>query len=136
MCGDIDITVVGEDPYSTDKILEIFGELYKLGKFRSYFIAGDWDDPRKGSEFPDGKYIGLKQKKGSERWKVDIWFLDKEAYKKRSSDFDMSHIELSDEQRVNILNIKKQRNDQKIDIGSYEIYQAVLKNNTQDISEV
>ena len=51
--GDIDITVVRDEPYSIEDVFEIFKTLYFTGKFRSYFIKGDWDDPREGEEFPN-----------------------------------------------------------------------------------
>jgi hypothetical protein len=52
--GDIDISVVRQKPFTIEEIFDIFKNLYFNGKFRSYFIGGDWDDPRKEQEFPEG----------------------------------------------------------------------------------
>ena len=57
--------------------------MYFHGKFRSYFIGGNWDDPRKGKEFPNGYYIGLKEKFKSESWKFDIWFVSEVEFANR-----------------------------------------------------
>ncbi|MBN2094233.1 MAG: hypothetical protein JW740_02605 [Candidatus Zambryskibacteria bacterium] len=77
MHGDIDMRVVRDKEFTVEEVFEIFKELYFAGKFRSYFISGDWDDPRKGKEFPDGCYVGIKMDLNDERWKLDIWFVSK-----------------------------------------------------------
>ncbi len=127
MHGDIDVTVVRDNPYSAEEILNILKALYLKGKFRSYFIKGDWDDERKGNEFPHGHYIGMKQRLNGEKWKVDVWFVDKEESENRNKNLlDIASITLTEEQREVILEIKKYRMDNKLDISGQQIYEAVL----------
>ena len=108
MHGDIDITVVRENPYTSEEVLDILKFLYLKGKFRSYFIKGDWDDSRKGAEFPHGHYIGLKQRLNGEKWKVDIWFVSREEFEERKGNFlNIGDVTLTNEKRELILEFKK-----------------------------
>jgi hypothetical protein len=124
MHGDIDISVVRDEKYTVEEIFEIFKQLYFQGKFRSYFIGGDWDDPRKGQEFPDGYYIGLKEKVNGEKWKFDIWFVNETEYAKRNFNHNLETSPI--EQKELILECKKYRNDNKISITGQEIYDMVI----------
>lgn len=125
MHGDIDISVVREQPYTANEVFDIFKELYFKGAFRSYFIGGDWDDPRKGAEFPNGYYIGLKEKINSGRWKVDIWFISHAEYEKRSVNEERLKT-ITDTERTLILTCKEYRNANKLSVTGQEIYNAVL----------
>ncbi len=129
--GDIDISVVREKPYAVEEVFEIFRALYFKGTFRSYFIGGDWDDPRKGAKFPEGYYIGLKEKINGERWKVDVWFVSEKEFKKRSAN-DTRMANLSAEQRSLILSCKEYRNRNKLPMVSQEIYDAVIEGRLKD----
>jgi len=135
MHGDVDITVVRDKPYSIEEVFEIFKCLYFKRKFRSYFIGGDWDDPRKGTEFPNGYYFGLKEKIGGERWKFDVWFISEKDFKERNKLFSINKIELTDEQREQILFFKKYRKDNKLDVLGQTIYKAVLEGKCRTIKE-
>lgn len=134
--GDIDITVVRENPYSAEEVLDILKALYLKGKFRSYFIKGDWDDDRKGNEFPHGHYIGMKQRINGNKWKVDVWFIGKKEFESRkATSLDIGSVSLSNEQRELILEIKKYRQDNHLDISGQEIYDAVLKRGIKSVAE-
>ena len=135
MHGDVDIVVVRDEPYSIEEVFEIFKDLYFKGKFRSYFIGGDWDDPRKGNEFPNGYYVGLKEKVEGEKWKFDIWFMSRKDFKDRDKSFSIDKIKLTDEQKELILLFKKYRKDNKLDIIGQAIYKAVLEGNCKTIKE-
>ncbi|MEK7552268.1 MAG: hypothetical protein AAB534_02515 [Patescibacteria group bacterium] len=136
MHGDIDITVVRENPYLAEEVLDILKFLYLKGKFRSYFIKGDWDDSRKGAEFPHGHYIGLKQRLGEEKWKVDIWFVGRAEFEDRKKKFlNIGDVVLTGEQRELILSFKKYRNDHNLDISGQEIYDAVLNKSIKNIKQ-
>ena len=136
MHGDIDISVVRSEPFTIDEIFEIFRKLYFEGKFRSYFISGDWDDPRKGDEFPKGYYIGLKEKLNGERWKIDIWFVGEEEYKRRDGEFQINKITLTTKQKENILRLKKERNEQHLSISGQTIYRSVIEKGVSTLDEV
>lgn len=125
MHGDVDISVVRGQEFSVDEVFEIFRELYFQGKFRSYFIGGDWDDPRKGNEFPKGYYIGLKEKLGGERWKFDIWFVSEKEFAKRNDNPALKGA--SEQQRELILLCKQYRNEHKLAVTGQEIYDRVLR---------
>jgi hypothetical protein len=136
MHGDIDISVARESKYTIEEIFEIFRDLYSQQKFRSYFISGDWDDPRKGKEFPDGNYIGMKEIVDGEKWKIDIWFMDETELARRKNNHELKNI--TDEHKELILECKKYRNDNKISITGQEIYDKVLDKkwkNLEDLKE-
>lgn len=124
MHGDVDVSIVREKPFSIEEVLEIFKSLYLKGKFRSYFIGGDWDDPRKGAEFPKGYYIGLKEKLDGERWKFDLWFLGREEFNKRSDNPKLKS--LTEGQKKLILECKQVRSQDKLAVTGQEIYDLVL----------
>lgn len=127
MHGDLDISIVRENSFSVEEVLEIFKTLYLKGKFRSYFIGGDWDDPRKGVELPRGYYIGLKEKVNGERWKFDLWFLSKEEFEKRADNPKLKL--LTEDQKRLILECKQVRNENKLSVTGQEIYDLVLNGN-------
>jgi hypothetical protein len=135
MHGDVDITVVQEKPYLIDGVFEIFKSLYFEGKFRSYFIKSDWDDPRMGNEFPNGYYIGLKDKINGEKWKFDIWFVSRKDFEERNKSLCIDKIQLNEEQRESILLLKKYRKENKLDIPGVVIYKAVLDGNCKTIKD-
>ena len=134
MHGDIDISVVRDTEFSIEEILDIFRMIYLQGNFRSYFIGGDWDDPRKGNEFPKGHYIGLKEKIDGERWKFDIWFLSTEEFAKRTTNEAL--LTISDEQRGLILECKQYRNENKISVTGQEIYDLVISSEIKTVDDL
>lgn len=137
MHGDIDVSVVREKPYTTEETMKIFETLYYNGNFRSYFIGGDWDDPRKGAEFPVGKYIGLKEKINGERWKIDLWFISADEFAKRKNESDESVlINMSEEKKKLILECKKFRNENKFEITGKQIYDLVIGDKVKNSVEI
>lgn len=136
MHGDIDLVVVRDIPYTKDEIFNVMRELYIKDYFRSYFISGDWDDPRKGAEFPIGHYLGLKLKIGDERWKFDIWFVGRNDYEDRQKDFQIKNAIVTPEQKKTILYFKKYRNDNKLSISGFHIYDAVLNKNCKTVEDL
>ncbi len=133
MHGDIDISVVRDQEFSVEEVFQIFRELYFQGKFRSYFIGGDWDDPRKGKEFPKGYYIGLKEKLDGERWKFDIWFVSEKEFANRNDNPALGTA--SEQQKELILLCKQYRNEHKIAITGQEIYDKVLGKEWKSIDD-
>lgn len=133
MHGDVDISVVREREFSIEEVFNIFKELYFEGKFRSYFIGGDWDDPRKGNEFPKGYYFGLKEKVNGERWKFDIWCMSEAEFARRSDNPALATA--TPEQRALILQCKQRRNEHKISITGQEIYDAVLNGTWKSLED-
>ena len=133
MHGDIDISVIREKVFSKEEVLQIFNSLYLEGKFRSYFIGGDWDDPRKGNEFPRGYYVGLKEKIEGETWKIDIWFFSEEEFKNRPSTAELQSID--DEKRNLILECKQYKKDTGIKVSGKEIYTLVLSGEVKSIED-
>ena len=134
MHGDIDLSVVRERPFTTEEVFNIFKDLYFKGKFRSYFIGGDWDDPRKGREFPEGYYVGLKEKINGERWKIDVWFVSEKEYEKRSTD-ERRMNNLTHEERALVLSCKEHRNNHKLSITGQEIYDAILNGKWKSVKD-
>lgn len=136
MHGDIDIMVVRDIAYSSEEVFEILKVSYGQGKFRSYFIKGDWDDDRIGKEFPLGHYIGMKQRLNGSKWKVDVWFVPKKEFEERAaSRLNISNISLSSAQRELILQMKKNRQEHTLDISGQEIYEAVLQGGVENLEQ-
>jgi hypothetical protein len=135
MHGDIDFEVTRAKKYSRPEVLKIFNQLYLQNKFKSYFIGGKWDDPRIGKEFPNGYYLGMKTRFAGETWTVDVWFMDENEYIKRAKKCSFFWKKISNQQRELILALKKFRNDNKIKISGYEIYEAVLKKKINSLKE-
>jgi hypothetical protein len=136
MHGDVDVAVVRDVPYTKDEVFTVMRTFYDKGFFRSYFIAGDWDDPRKGAEFPVGQYLGLKLKVGDERWKFDIWFVGRKEYEDSQKNFQIKNAVVDPEQKETILYFKKYRNDNNLPISGFHIYDAVLNKNCTTIEEL
>jgi len=135
MHGDIDIEVVRVKKYSKEEIAEIFKKLYLQDKFQSYFIKGNWDDPRLGKQFPNGNYIGLKEKVVGEKWTIDIWFMSDEEFYQRAKKNPFLRQEITASQRELILSLKNFKNKHKIYITGYEIYGLVLQGKIKSLPE-
>jgi hypothetical protein len=135
MNGDIDIEVVRAKKFTKKEVAEIFTKLYLADKFRSYFLKGNWSDPRLGKEFPNGNYIGLKEKIDGESWKIDIWFMSEEEFYQRAKKTAFIRQEITAAQRELILTLKKYKNDQKIYFTGYQIYELVLGGKVKSLKE-
>jgi hypothetical protein len=135
MNGDIDIEVVRAEKFTKKEIADIFTKLYLSDKFRSYFLKGNWSDPRLGEEFPNGNYIGLKEKVAGESWKIDIWFMSEEEFYQRAKNTAFICQEITAAQRELILALKKYKNDQNIYFTGYQIYELVLQGKVKNLQE-
>lgn len=127
MYADIDMKVILDEPFTSDEVLRIFNELYKINEFHSYILKGDWNDPRIGDEFPNGLYVGVKKKINDEAWKIDIWFVERTEYERlRKSYLSISNTKLSDKQKLFILKMKQLKKEGKIKFLSQTLYEAVI----------
>jgi hypothetical protein len=136
--GDIDIKVIRDTDYTQDEIFTILKDIHDTcdDNFRSLFIKADWDDPRLGQQFPNGRYIGLKTYINDERWKFDIWFISEAENTRDRGKLDISRIELSEEQRLKILEFKQYRKENDLKAPGQEIYEAVLDKGIIDPEEL
>jgi len=127
--GDVDIKVIHESDFTQDEIFIILKDINdSCGEnFKSLFIKADWDDPRLGQQFPNGRYIGLKTYIDNERWKFDIWFISETEAGRERGKIDIRKVTLSDEQREKILEFKQHRKDHNLKVSGQEIYEAVLE---------
>ncbi len=132
--GDIDIKVIRDTDYTQDEMFSILKDVHDTcgDNIRSLFIKADWDDPRLGQQFPNGRYIGLKTYINDERWKFDIWFIPEAENSKDRGKLDISKMDLSKEQRLKILEFKQYRKDHNLKISGQEIYEAVLEKELTD----
>lgn len=133
MHGDIDIVVHRPQGYTIEEVFAIFKKLYFAGQFRSYFIGGDWNDPRKGAEFPNGHYVGLKDVFADQRWKIDIWFISSQEFESRNNNAALHN--LSEQQRFLILECKAYKHQNKISLASQQIYDAVIAGQWQELGD-
>lgn len=127
--GDIDIKVVRDSDYTQDEMFVILRDIHDTceDNIRSLFIKADWDDPRFGQQYPYGKYIGLKTSLNDERWKFDIWFISEEENERDRGKLDISKADLTEEQRLKILEFKQYRKEHSLKVSGQEIYEAVLE---------
>jgi hypothetical protein len=127
--GDVDIKVIRDSEYTQDEIFTILKDIHDTcgDNFRSLFVKADWDDPRLGQQFPNGRYIGLKTYVNDERWKFDIWFISEDENNRDRGKLDISKIDLTEEQRLKILEFKQYRKEHNIKVSGQEIYEAVLE---------
>jgi hypothetical protein len=135
--GDIDIKVIRDTDFTQDEMFAILKDIHDTcgDNFRSLFIKADWDDPRLGQQFPNGRYIGLKTYINDERWKFDIWFISEAENSRERGKLDISKMKLSEEQRLKILEFKHYRKDHSLKVSGQEIYEAVLEKAFDDPKE-
>lgn len=127
--GDIDIKVIRNTDYTQDEMFTILKDIHDScgDDIRSLFIKADWDDPRFGQQYPYGRYIGLKTQINEERWKFDIWFISEAEAARNRDTLDISKVELTEEQRTKILELKQYRKEHNLKVSGQEIYEAVLE---------
>ena len=132
--GDVDIKVIKDADFTQDELFAILKDVYDTcgDNFRSLFIKADWDDPRLGQQFPNGRYIGLKTYVNDERWKFDIWFISEKENNRDRDKLDISKTSLTDEQRLKILDFKQYRKENGLKVSGQEIYEAVLEKDFTD----
>jgi hypothetical protein len=129
MHGDVDIKVIRDTDYDQDEIFIILKDIHDTcgDNIRSLFIKADWDDPRFGQQYPYGRYIGLKTMIGDEHWKFDIWFISETEAVRNRGVLDISKMNLTDDQRLKILDFKQYRKEHGLKVSGQEIYEAVLE---------
>ena len=127
--GDVDIKVIRETDYTQDVMFTILRDIHDTcgDNIKSLFIKADWDDPRFGQQYPYGKYIGLKTSLNDERWKFDIWFISEEENERDRGKLNISKADLTEEQRIKILEFKQYRKEHNLKVSGQEIYEAVLE---------
>ena len=121
--GDIDIHITNPG-VTKDFAIEALNKLIKQGFFNGYLFY-DWIKFRK-AEFPKGYYLGLKTTFNQKKWKIDIWFLQKNDEKEIEL-MDLIEKNLDKKSRLTILKFKDIRNSRNLEIPSSKIYQAVIK---------
>lgn len=130
--GDIDIYVIDEQ-FCKERAIKCLHDLISKNTFRGYLFYDFVSRRKKG--FPKGYYIGLKTRHGGNKWKVDIWFM--KTMDGPSSRF-MKKIlsELNDDKRNKILELKKIVKDEKIDLPSFVIYNAVIEGSVDNMKKL
>ena len=131
MTGDIDIHLFGK--FDIVKAKEILNSIIDQTTFTGYMFF-DWVTYR-NLDFPVGYYIGLKQKiKGYEhQWKIDIWLVEKD--RDESIKYMQKLRNVTDQEKLAILSLKKWRDEKRLDLSSTKIYDAVIDKGTRTIQE-
>lgn len=145
--ADLDITIVREKNFSFDDSLEIIKKIYENTYFSNYFLGGDWNNPWNEDQYVNGKsvrpggagkYIGLRAFRLGERWNIDLWFISKEEHKKRQSGIFrdwISEPEISQEQKILILQLKHYLHERGHRLSSNYIYDAILNKEIKTFEE-
>lgn len=133
MSPDLDIYLVSPEP--TKKLAK---------KVVNYFIDQGWWNGVDYADWvnfrypnydwlPKAFYVRLRTSTDKARWKVDIWLVTPEQLKK----FQQQEIPLniSDEQKLAILELKEARNKQLIEANGTAIYEAVLNRGVRTVED-
>lgn len=120
--GDIDLYVV-LDEFKKEKVVEILNKLIEEDYFRGFYYGDYIKHPKDG--FPSGHYLGLNKIYKELFWKFDLWFVEKTDDEKDSFMNTLKE-NLTEERKYEILRKKQERNDDKGEVSSYEIYKQVL----------
>lgn len=131
MSADIDIYVLHPQA-GKEQTLSMLMALIDQGYWNVYFY-GDWVNFR-ADDMPLGHYIGLKRDFSGARWKVDIWNVSKveSSYLEYNEWIERS---LTSEKREIILAIKKANIENKWNLSSVTVYNAVLAGKVSNIEE-
>lgn len=129
--GDIDIYVIGK--WSKASVRSIFDSLLDELNVKAWQLF-NWVKYR-DSRFPKAWYIGIRDTHRGRKWKIDIWFLDKKQVE-RIPFSRWNEITISDTQRAVIIAFKKYRDQNRLVIPSYRIYEAVLKQGKKTIKSI
>jgi hypothetical protein len=122
--GDIDIHIINPK-ITKNSVIRVLNKLIKQGFFNGYLFF-DWIKFRK-AEFPKGYYIGLKTKFNQKKWKIDIWFIQKDDNKEIKLMGLVEKKNLGRKNKLTILKFKGIRNRKNLEIPSSKIYQAVIE---------
>jgi hypothetical protein len=134
MSGDIDMYVISEH-INRQGALEIFNEIVESTpgfygyKFNDFVLHPVWEG------IPKGYCFNLSLRDNGEKWKMDIWVLQKNEFEKLENYKQLIKEKLNDKNKLTILEIKKFREDNCLKIPSVKIYDSVLKNGTSNIEE-
>lgn len=129
---DIDFLLVCNNPELSAQNLH--KELIEQRFWNGYKFY-DWDHFRspKHPEYPKAYYVGTKATYKEHRWKTDIWLVDKFP-----ENIDDSWIKdnAKGDKKLKILEFKKIRNDNNLNISSYGIYDAVINKNVSSFEDL
>lgn len=132
MHGDVDLYVINKN-LDREKSIGIFNEILKDKSYRGYLFF-DHVNHRTRDVYPYGYCVGLRKTYKDEKWNFDIWFL-KEKLKDRIEYQQKVKTQLNDKNKAIILNFKKWRNDNNLEIWGTDIYEAVLTHNINKLSD-
>jgi len=137
LAPDIDI-VVNSKPNNKEKAIRLLNQLID-NDWWNLFTFADWYQEKfrisKWQWLPKGYYIRVKADYNGYRWNIDIWLVDNLEYQKRK-DFDTEMSKIDSRQKKIILNLKNVRNQEKLNISSVDIYEAVTKHNIATIDDL
>ncbi|MFA6601453.1 MAG: hypothetical protein WCT02_01140 [Candidatus Paceibacterota bacterium] len=124
--GDIDVHIVRKKLFTKAEVLGILTNIISTTMFTSYFF-GDWYKSGKDPRFPHGYYIGLKVVYRGRKWKIDLWFMSHMEQNRQNRDrLDIADTELTDAQKITILQLKQYLGNTGITMSGQKVYEAVL----------
>ncbi len=129
--GDIDIYVVN-NKLDKNLAIKVLNKLIMKNFFRGYLFYDFVEWRKKG--FPNGYYLGAKTKFENKKWNMDIWFM-REMDKESDEFMNFVKKNINDQNKEIILKIKKECKNKQLNIPSYLIYLAVIKENVKTYKE-
>lgn len=136
---DIDIEVIATNKPTKENAISVAGFIYKNEHVRRVtpidYTDGD------GVKKPKGQYVGAEYVENGNKWKLDVWLLDKQS----SRSFEVTNTlkgKITPENRIAILNIKNdlfEHPKYRKDFVSVDIYNAVIEgkvHNTQEFKDL
>lgn len=130
---DIDLEVITDNPRKAS--LNALQDFLADRKFQKYEY-GDFEKHSRKNR-PESFIIVLIQEVNGVKWEIEIWFFKERDEEKEK--FEKKLMNLSQEQKTKILELKHQRNQSdlsKHNISSYEIYKAVLNKGVKSLKKV
>jgi len=133
MNGDIDIQIFVKK-LSKQKAKDLLNELIEKTNFVGYMFF-DWVSYRNHS-WPFGYYVGIKHKMFGykHQWKIDIWLIE-ESTKSNIEYTKLLKNNLMPENKLLILKFKEWKNQNYPTFSSMPIYDAVLKEKINGLSD-
>ena len=135
---DIDIYLIKEGEFTIDEVLVIHNKIFRKKLVNGNILLGNNRDMTNSDHnFPSGFYLGLKfkmrQANNVDKWKIDIWCIDQEEYKKIK--YKNLKGMVTEELRPLLLQIKQYVSDNGLDIPSVNIYDTVFEKNVKSVDE-
>ena len=132
--ADIDIYVIQPSDKAKDTALVALHKLIEQNYWNGYLY---YDFAAHSSsyhpEFPAAYYLGVKGDFGGHRWKVDVWFGEREMLNNENNAWIKDA--MTDAHRETILRLKLARDEGIVQASSHAMYDAVIRHGIKTVDQ-